>query len=147
MNKTSIAIAFAFTLTTAFFAKLEAHDGHGHHHHGPNGGRLLLKASPDIEFKITKDRKVELYAINIKRKVVPMEQQQVKVTAGERSNPVRMTFTKVGEKLVSDIPFPPGDEFPVVVEIVVKPGGPTLVEKFTVDAEEFNHDHKKHKND
>lgn len=93
---------------------------------------MLLKASPDIEFKVTEGRKVELYAINIKNEIVPMEKQEVKVTAGPRSKPVHMTFTKDGDKLVSDVALPEGDDIPVVLEIIVKPGGPTLVEKFVV---------------
>ena len=130
----------AIVACALFFVDTQAHPGHGHghHHHGPNGGRLLLKASPDIEFKITKDRMVELYAVNIKNEIVPIEKQEVKVTAGPRSKPVHLTFTKDGDKLVSDVALPEGDDIPVVLEIIVKPGGPTLVEKFVLDSD---HDH------
>lgn len=136
----TITFILALVVCALFSVSPKAHPGHGHghHHHGPNGGRLLLKASPDIEFKVTGDRRVELYAVNIKNEIVPIEKQEVKVTAGPRSKPVHLTFSKDGGKLVSDVALPEGDDIPVVLEIVVKPGGTTLVEKFVLSSD---HDH------
>jgi len=127
----------------AFFAQSDEKDhdhedhDHDHAHHvkdpGPNGGRLLLKVEPHLEFKVTDDRKVKITAVGEDLKPIAIAEQIVRVTAGDRTNPVRMTFTKDGDFLVSDKAFPEGDDFPVVVQIKAKSGADTVIEKFTMD--------------
>lgn len=132
--------AFAAIASIAMFSQLyaEEHDhDHDHHDHskeaGPNGGRVLSKIEPHLEFFVTKDRKVQLTALTEELKAVPIADQIVKITAGDRSNPTRMSFTKSGTVLISDKAFPAGDDFPVVVQIKNKSGEKTVIEKFTMD--------------
>lgn len=100
---------------------------------GPNGGRLITTVEPRLEFKVTDDRKVKITAVDKDIKPIAIGEQVVRITAGERTNPVRMTFQKEGDVLISDKAFPEGDDFPVVVQIKVKPGERTVIEKFTMD--------------
>lgn len=100
---------------------------------GPNGGRLLTKVDPQLEFKVTDDRKVKITAVDKEIKPIAIGEQIVRITAGERTNPVRLSFSKEGDTLISDKAFPEGDDFPVVVQIKVKPGEKTIIEKFTMD--------------
>lgn len=128
-------ISTVFTLSLRADDKDHDHD-HDHHHHGeagPNGGRLLCKVEPHLEFKVKDDRSVVITALSEELKPVAMGQQVVQVTAGDRSNPIRMKFTKTGNVLVSDQAFPAGDDFPVVVQIKTEPGAKTAIEKFTMD--------------
>lgn len=129
----------AFCVGSAFiaFAEEKEHDhDHEHHHHkeaGPNGGRLLCNIEPHLEFKVTKDRKVTITALSEELKPVAIGEMVVRVTAGDRSAPIRMSFKKEGEILVSDKAFPKGDDFPVVVQIKVKGSEKSIIEKFTMD--------------
>lgn len=133
-SKTSTIIA-AVAVATSFSA-LRAED-HGHDHGGaeagPNGGRVLHKIEPHLEFFVTKDRKVMLTPLDNQLKAAPVGGQLVRVTAGDRSNPVRMAFVKQGNVLISKTAFPAGDDFPVVVQIKNNAGGETVIEKFTLD--------------
>ncbi len=130
------AICLGFVCFGQSEEKDKKHD-HDHAHHvkdpGPNGGRLLLKVEPHLEFKVTDDRRVEITAVGDDLKPIPIAEQIVRVTAGERTDPVRMAFSKEGEILVSDKAFPEGDDFPVVVQIKTKTGEKTVIEKFTMD--------------
>ncbi|MDF1813992.1 MAG: hypothetical protein P1V20_17445 [Verrucomicrobiales bacterium] len=146
------------------------HDGHSHDHDkevatstkkaGPNGGRILHGIEPHLEFFVTPDRKVQLTALDDSLQPVPMGDQIVRVTAGDRANPLRMSFTKEGQSLVSDISFPDGDDFPIVVQVKANQTGDAVFEKFTLDfspcptcdyleyactcdhGDEHDHDHK-----
>ncbi|MDF1813991.1 MAG: hypothetical protein P1V20_17440 [Verrucomicrobiales bacterium] len=139
MNKKYIKSTLATAaLAVAAIALVNA-DEHNHDHDhggkkaGPNGGRVLHEVEPHLEFFVTKDRKVQLTALNDKLEAVAIGDQVVKITAGDRQNPIRMSFSKSGNALVSDTAFPPGDDFPVVVQIKTKPGDKTVIEKFTMD--------------
>lgn len=135
-HQITTACLTAICVGLAFFAYSEEkeHD-HDHHHKeaGPNGGRLLCKVEPHLEFKVTKDRKVKITALSEALKPVAISEQVVRLVAGDRTNPIRMTFKKEGDVLVSDKAFPKGDDFPVVVQIKVKSGEKTIIEKFTMD--------------
>lgn len=118
------------------------HD-HGDHDHdhagiedGPNGGRLLTTVEPHLEFLVTEDRKVQISSITEDGEVQPIAKQSVKVIGGERSNPTRMKFEKQGDVLVSDIAFPQGNDFPVVVQIQPTADGDTVTEKFNLNLED-----------
>lgn len=118
----------------------EKHDDHGHDHSkiedGPNGGRLLTSVEPHLEFFVTEDRKVRISSVTEDDKLQPIADQEVSVIGGNRSNPTRMTFTKEGDVLVSDIAFPEGNDFPVVVMIAPKPGSKKVTEKFNLNLEQ-----------
>ena len=114
------------------FAGDHDHD-HGDAKAGPNGGRVLHKIEPHLEFLVTKDRRVQITALDDKFKATGMDNQVVRVTAGNRSNPIRMKFVRSGDVLISETAFPTGNNFPVVVQLKGKPGGKTIIEKFTLN--------------
>ncbi len=133
MNKNIISLLTAIAVCTVIPANADDKHEHGPKKAGPNGGRVLHEVEPHLEFFVTKDRKVQLTNLDDDLKAIALAGQTVTVTAGERSNPVRMTFTKQGESLISDIAFPEGDDFPVVVQIKGKGADKAIIEKFTMD--------------
>jgi hypothetical protein len=103
---------------------------------GPNGGRLLTKIQPNAEFLITKDRKVQITFLSADGKVVAPVDQVVTVTTGERSAPVKLSFVKSGEVLISDKALPEGNDLPAVVQIKTTPEARAVVEKFHLNLSE-----------
>ena len=167
----ALATAFTFALGTPALQadekdhKHEEHEGHDHDHveAGPNGGRVLHAVEPHLEFFVTEDRKVQITALDEDGKAIPIGEQNVRVTGGDRSNPTRMSFEKEGDVLVSDIAFPEGNDFPVVVQIKSSADAKSAMAKFnlnladcpTCDYKEYactcchgdhqGHDHDAHK--
>lgn len=115
------------------------HD-HGHDHDsieaGPNGGRILHDLEPHVEFLVTDDRKVQISAVNDDGKVIPVTTQTASLMGGSRSNPTKMKFTKEGDVLVSDIAFPAGNDFPVVVQLKGAPDDKAATVKFNLNLEQ-----------
>ena len=137
----ALATAFTFAIGLPVLQaedkdhKHEEHEGHDHHKAiaGPNGGKVIQEVEPHLEFFVTKDRKVQITALGEDGKAVPIGEQTVSVTGGDRSNPTRMSFEKKGDVLVSDISFPEGNDFPVVVQIKPSPDAKTVIEKFNLN--------------
>ena len=142
-NKTNLTLKSFAALATAFTFGLGApalhaeekdhkHEGHDHAHDkaqaGPNGGKVLHEVEPHLEFFVTEDRKVQITALGEDGKAMPIGEQTVRVTGGSRSNPTRMTFEKEGDVLLSDVAFPEGNDFPVVVHSSVPEKGLLRVE-------------------
>jgi hypothetical protein len=100
---------------------------------GPNGGRVLSVVEPHLEFYVTKDRKVEISALNDKNKVVPLEGQTVTVSAGDRAKPTKLEFKAEGGKLVSTNAVPAGNDFPVSVGIKTTPKAKVVYAKFNLN--------------
>lgn len=145
-NKTTLAasiLAIAFAGAGTLIAEEKGHEGHDHAEHaeegheeakaGPNGGKVIHEVEPHLEFFVTKDRKVQITALDKDGKAVPIGEQSVSIIAGDRSNPTRMAFAKEGEVLVSDKAFPEGNDFPVVVQIKATPDAKTVMEKFNLN--------------
>ncbi len=126
---TLLTLALAFTINAA-----GKHD-HDHEHAkaGPTGGRLLTKVEPRAEFFVNKDNKVEIRFIDDDNKVVAPGEQVVSVTLGDRRSPTKLSFTKDGNKLISDQPIPEGSSLPTVVQIRAKEGAKTVTEKFNLN--------------
>jgi len=124
-----LAIALLSSLT------LQASDNHSHEKKvaGPNGGRILRSIEPHAEFFLTADRKVQITFVDDGGKAIAPAEQIVIVTTGERSAPVKMTFAKNDNVLLSDQSVPAGNNFPVVVQVKTTPDAKTLVEKFTLN--------------
>lgn len=99
----------------------------------PNGGRLIDSIEPHAEFLVTTDKKIEVRFLDEAGKVVAPGEQVVAVTMGDRANPTKLAFTKVGEKLVSDKVIPEGEELPVVLQIRAKAGEKAVNIKFTLN--------------
>ncbi|MAS95040.1 MAG: hypothetical protein CMO55_17730 [Verrucomicrobiales bacterium] len=147
-KKTNITVKSFAALATAFTFALGApvlqadekdhkHEEHDHDHHeaiaGPNGGKVIQEVEPHLEFFVTEDRKVQITALGEDGKAIPIAEQSVRVTGGDRSNPTRMSFEKKGDVLVSDTAFPEGNDFPVVVQIKTAPDAKTAMEKFNLN--------------
>ncbi len=130
-NKT-LALAAALLVTLQFS---QAGPGHSHEKKeaGPNGGRLITSINPHAEFFVTADRKVQITFIGEDGKAVVPAEQVVVVTTGERSAPVKMSFLKSGDVLLSEQTVPEGNSLPVVVQIKSTPDAKAAVEKFTLN--------------
>lgn len=100
---------------------------------GPHGGRVLTKVEPHAEFFVTTDRKVQITFLGEDGKPIAPAAQTVTVTAGERSAPVKLSFVRSGDSLLSEQTLPDGNNFPTVVQIKVTPDAKTVVEKFTLN--------------
>lgn len=100
---------------------------------GPNQGRLLTGLNPHVEFLITPERKVQLSFVGEDGKVIPVTDQIATVTTGDRMAPVKLTFVKAGDSLLSEQPFPAGDNLPAVVQIKSSPEAKSEVERLNVN--------------
>jgi hypothetical protein len=124
-------------LAIAILSSLTLHAGPNHSHEkkepGPNGGRILTSIEPHAEFLVTADRKVQITFVDDNEKAIAPAAQVVTITTGERAAPVKMTFAKTGDTLVSEQTVPEGNNFPVVVQIKTTPDAKTTVEKFTLN--------------
>jgi len=124
-------------LAIAILGSLTLHAGENHSHDqqvaGPNGGRLLTAVEPHAEFLVTAERKVQITFLSDDLKPIAPSGQIVTVTTGERSAPVKMTFTRINDALVSEQSIPEGKTFPAVVQIKTSPDAKTAVQKFTLN--------------
>lgn len=128
MKTTSIALIATLALALTGFAAEKKKEG------GPNGGRLITAVQPNLEFVVTKDRKVEINAIK-DGKNTPLSGQVVAVTAGDRSKPTKLEFKEEGGKLVSTSALPAGNDYPVSVSIKADAKAKATYEKFNLNME------------
>jgi hypothetical protein len=129
--KTKLLTAL-LTLALAFSAR--AADKHEHAAKaGPTGGKLITEVEPHAEFFVNRDRKIEIRFVDDDDKIVAPGEQVISVTLGDRSNPTKLTFTKDGDRLVSDKNIPEGNDLPTVVQIKAKAGEKTITEKFNLN--------------
>ena len=105
-------------------------EGHDEKRAGPSGGRVLTEFEPHAEFFVLEDRKVRITFVDDDYKPVPAAEQVVLVTAGERSAPTQLAFSKEGDVLVSDESLPASDDFPVIVQIKNDESSPVINAKF-----------------
>lgn len=132
MNKilTFLLVAIVASAGSAF-----AHDDHEKVIVGPNGGRVLTKVEPRLEFFVTEDRKIKLTAVSkdAKPKAIKIGEQEVKVIAGKRLAPTRIGFSKSGNSLISDKALPEGLDVPVVVQIKATAKSKTVLERLQLN--------------
>jgi len=132
-TSTLLAIALgAFVGNPIFAAEDHKHD-HAKKIAGPNGGRVITAVEPHLEFLVLPDRKVKITALGEDNKPTKLEAQTVSVTAGDRSNPTKLSFAKEGDALVSDAALPAGDDYPLVAQIKTSADAKPVLEKFTMD--------------
>ena len=127
---TTTLLTLALTLTAI------AADKHDHEHAdkaGPNGGKLITEVEPHVEFFVNKDKKVEIRFVDDANKVVAPGEQVIAVTLGDRAAPTKLSFTKEGDKLISDKAVPEGNDLPTVVQIREKEGAKAVTEKFNLN--------------
>ena len=122
----ALALGFAFNAGAA--------DEHDHAKKGgPTGGRLITAVEPHVEFLINKDKKVEIRFVDDDNKVVAPGEQVITATLGDRANPTKLTFTKEGDKLISDKVIPEGNDYPTVVQIKANAKAKAVNEKFNLN--------------
>ena len=130
-------ITTLLTLALAFSVNAADKDKHDHEEHagkaGPTGGKLITEVEPHVEFFVNKDKKVEIRFIDDDMKVVAPGEQVISVTLGDRSAPTKLSFTKDGDKLISDKAVPEGNDLPTVVQIKAKAGEKSVTEKFNLN--------------
>lgn len=132
--KNHLIATLAITLTVALHAPAsEEHDHSEKTATGPNGGRLLTSVEPHAEFLVTPERTVQITFVSEEGKPVAAADQIVIFTTGERSAPVKLTFEKSGDVLLSSQPLPEGTNLPAVVQIRQNPAAKTAVEKFHIN--------------
>ena len=100
---------------------------------GPNKGRLITTVEPRAEFFVTAERKVQITFVDKDGKAIAPASQVVTVTAGERSAPTTLTFTKTGNVLLSDKVLPAGNDFPTVVQIKTTSEAKATVARFNLN--------------
>ncbi len=66
-------------------------------------------------------------------KVIPVTTQTVSLMGGSRANPTKMKFTKEGDVLISDVAFPEGNDFPVVIQLKGSPDDKAATVKFNLN--------------
>jgi len=133
MKATQRLIAGAIALMTPLASLAAEGDDHDHaiKEAGPNGGRLVTAVEPHLELLVTDDRKVKITFLDDKKQAVEPGATTVKLTCGDRANPVRMTFEKEGKSLVSKEELPEGKNFPAVLQ--VKNDGKPVFERFQLN--------------
>lgn len=117
----------------AFVCAAASANAHEKNVAGPNGGRLLTAVEPHAEFFVTAERKVRITFVGEDGKPVAPAGQVVVVTAGDRSAPTKLTFTKNGDVLLSDAVLPAGNDFPAVVQIKTTPEAKPVYVRFNVN--------------
>ena len=133
MKTTTRILPLAIALLSSLALQAGDNPSHEKKVAGPNGGRILTTSEPHAEFFVTADRKVQITFVDDEGKAIAPAQQIVIVTTGERSAPVKMTFVKKENVLLSDQSIPAGNNFPAVVQVKTTPDAKTLVEKFTLN--------------
>ncbi len=132
MKLPSLLAVAAVALGLAFTSAAE--DKHDHAAKaGPTGGKLITAVEPHAEFFVNKDKKVEIRFVDDANKVVAPAAQVVTATLGDRSKPTKLTFTKDGDKLVSDKPVPAGNDYPTVVTIKTDAKAKAVNAKFNLN--------------
>jgi hypothetical protein len=84
---------------------------------GPKGGRLLEKVTPQTEFFVNKDRKVEINFYDAAKKPIAPGAQVVVVTAEPKGGRVPLELDKTGSGFVSKTALPAGEPYRVVVQL------------------------------
>ena len=100
---------------------------------GPNGGRLLTLVEPTAEFFVTPERKVQITFVDDQLQTIPVADQTVVVTAGNRSAPTTLNFVRHGDVLLSDRALPPGMNFPAIVQLKTTPAAKPAIARFNVN--------------
>ncbi len=101
----------SFTLATAvaaFAAKPLA---------GPKGGKILTTAAPHAEFFVEKNRTVTITFYDQALKPIALTGQVVTAVAEAKTGKVGLEFATKGGALVSNVPLPKGDDYPVVIQV------------------------------
>lgn len=116
----SLVISFAALLGFAAASPLKA----------PNGGRIITAVEPHAEFLVTPEKRVELRFLADDGTVVSPAGQVVTIIMGDRLAPTRLSFTREGDKLISDRTVAEGNNLPLVLQIRSAPDAKPVNAKF-----------------
>lgn len=86
---------------------------------GPQGGRLIAidsPTTPNAEFRVTKDNRFQIGFLDKDRKPLPVGERKLTVTAGERSNPKKLTTEIKDEVFITEV-APAGTNFNVIMQL------------------------------
>jgi len=133
----TLAIAALGLALNVSAAEKEEHDhDHDHAKAGPTGGKLITEVEPHVEFFVNKEKKVEIRFVDDEMKVVAPGEQVISVILGDRAAPTKLSFTKDGDKLISDVAVPEGNNHPTVLQIKTTADAKAVTEKFTLNLEQ-----------
>jgi hypothetical protein len=113
-------------------------DGDDHHHAkipGPNGGRLIVGVEPHFEFFVLQDHHAQITFVNDDIKPISPADLEIKLTGGERSNPIDIAFEKKEDVLLSLAPLPKEHNAALVLQISGKTLNETVFERFHLNME------------
>lgn len=106
---------------------------HGELTPGPNGGRLVTSVTPNFEFLILDDRKVQLTFVDENAKPIDVVDAAVSLTGGDRQNPTELSFAVENNALVSSGSLPEGDLFDVILSVQIPPSTEPVLERIKAD--------------
>lgn len=109
------------------------HSGHNHIKAGPNKGRMISSVTPQAEFFVMSDGRVQISFFDADMKAVAPTGQTVSVISGERISPLELSFETEGNVLVSKEVLPKGNNFPTVVAIKTSAHSEEVISKFTLN--------------
>lgn len=109
-----------------------------HHDHelgtpGPNGGRILTSVTPNVEFLVLEDRRIQLTPVDENAEPIPLNELQFSLIGGDRQDPTEMAFAPKDQTMISDAVLPEGNMIPVVLTITPASGEEPVVERFNID--------------
>ena len=113
-------------------------DGNDHHQTkipGPNGGRLVVGVSPHFEFLVLTNNHAQITFVGEDIKPIAPVDVQVRLTGGDRSNPIEVTFERKEDVLVSSVPIPQDNNMAVVLQIDGETMKETFFERFHLNRE------------
>jgi hypothetical protein len=107
---------------------------HGDVEIGPNGGRLVdLSTNETLRGEVTlKDGKFHVAVLDHAMKPVPLKDQKLLVTGGDRSNPENPKVEKEDDHFV--FPALKGDSYLVVLQFKAEPAAKFVTARFEYDA-------------
>ena len=100
---------------------------------GPNGGRLIASVTPNLEFLVLDDRRVQLTFVDENAKPIDVVDATVSLTGGDRQNPTELSFAAENNVLVSNGALPDGDLFDVILSIQITPETEPVLERIKAD--------------
>ena len=101
---------------------------------GPNGGRVFdldSKTTPHMEIGV-KDSKFVVHLLDAKDKPIPLGERTLTISAGERSNPQKLSVQKSGDAWTA--PVPKGEAFPAIFRVYEKGDAKPLTARVNYDS-------------
>ncbi|MCE9519813.1 MAG: hypothetical protein K8R87_09710 [Verrucomicrobia bacterium] len=86
---------------------------------GPNGGRLIAidsPTTPNAEFSVTKDNRFQIGFLDKNLKPLPVGKRKLTVTAGDRSNPKKLTSEIKDDLFITEV-APAGNDYHVIMQL------------------------------